>query len=221
MAHKSSQFAFENHILEAFKARDLKKAQWSEGLHHVVPHEHLSHISLHYQHAQYHLILFWIENLFTNAARWLGVRELARLSLDYIENNPFHTDDYIAHAEHFIEVISAKNKNIQVAQLESLMRCGLACWKVRSSAWKFESESTLKDSFQNIKKQIEMGQMAFVPSLGEWSVYELWQASTFGKLESSSGESDVWVVRRDNELTLSYERWTPQHYQQVISNQRL
>ncbi|MEY2987627.1 MAG: hypothetical protein RJB13_1148 [Pseudomonadota bacterium] len=217
MVNQHSHFAFENHILEAFKARDLKKLQWSEGLHHVVPHEYVSHISLHHQHAQYHLILFWIENLFSNAARWLGVRELARLSLDYIENSPFLTDNAIAHAEHFIEVIGSKNEIIQIAQLEALMRCGLACWKVRSAPWRTELDASMRGASQDIKKRIEFGQMAFVQSPGSWSVYELWQASAFGALDASTGESDVWVVRRDDELTLAYERWTPEQYQQLTS----
>lgn len=217
MANIHSHFAFENHIFDAFKARDSKKPLWSEELHHIVPHEHVAHISLHHQHAQYHLILFWIENLFSHAARWLGVRELARLSLDYIEHTPSPSANPVLHAENFIEVISSKNSNLQVAQLEALMRCGLACWKIRSAPWKAELESSIQESSELIKRKIECGQMAFVVSPGPWSVYELWQASMFGKLESTTGEGDVWSVRRDDALTLSYERWTTEQYRQFTN----
>lgn len=217
MANLHSRFAFENLIFESLKARESKTSQWLEGLHHVVPHEHVAHVSLHHQHAQYHLILFWIENLFANAARWLGVRELARLSLDYIENSRFFTDDPISHAQNFIEVIGSKNANTQVAQLEALMRCGMACWRVRSAPWSIDFDTSTRDSLHSFNKQVELGQIAFVQSPGPWSVYELWQASTFGKLDSFTDESDVWVVRRDDELTLSYERWTPERYMQMTS----
>lgn len=221
MPNPSSNFVFESQILEAFKSREQKKSQWSEGLHHIVPHEHVSHISLHHQHAQYHLILFWIENLFTNAARWLGVRELARLSLDYLENSTFHTDNVVAHAEQFIEVISKKNSNIQVAQLEALMRCGLACWKVRSAPWISDQKQIVGDSAAQLKKRVELGQMAFVESLGEWSIYDLWQASVFGRSESVAAENDVWVVMREDELSLSYERWSMEQFLQKTEGYRL
>jgi hypothetical protein len=220
MSQSHSHFSFESLILEAFKARDLKKVQWAEGLHHVVPHEHIAHISLHHQHAQYHLILFWIENLFSNAARWLGVRELARLCLDYIENTPFPSDDAVAHAEHFVETVSHKNGHLQVAQLEALMRCGLACWKVRSAAWRPDLAVIARDSSFSIKTLIEHGQMMCLESPGDWSVFDLWQSSESGRQDQTSQDKDVWVVSRSEEMKLVYEKWSTDKFQRLIGDQR-
>lgn len=222
MKHQQqTQFAFEQLILEAFRNRDHRKTHWAEGLHHIVPHDQYSHVALHHQHAQYHQVLFMLENLFPQAAQWLGVRELARLALDFLENNPIHTDNPLIHAEKLIEILSAKRSHLHVAQLETLLRCGLACWKVRSAKWRSDLSLMPRERNFSLQSLIEHKQAAFIESTGDWSVFDLWTSACAGKASEVSGQADVLMIFRKDEFTLEYEKWSLEQLQRVQSDQRV
>ena len=214
-------FAFENLLFEAFRARDEKKTHWADGLLHLVSHEQVPSVALHHQHSQYHLVLFWLENLFPQAAHWLGVRELARLALDFIENSPTQQSNPIAHAEQLLSVLAGKRAHLQVAKLEALMRCGLACWKLRSAQWRPDLSQLPRDKAFSLMTLIEHQQVAYVESLGEWSIFNLWQSAQSGQPSSSDGSKDVLLFFRKDELTLDFERWTVEQLKAQLDAQRV
>ena len=164
---QQGHFAFEYLLFESFRARDAKNSHWADGLLHVVPHEQLPQVALHHQHAQYHQVLFWLENLFPQAAQWLGVRELARLALDFLENSPIHSEDPILHAQKLIEILSTKRSHLHVAQLEALMRCGIAAWKVRSAKWRPDIATIPRERPFSFMTLVEQNQVV----IGLFSIY--------------------------------------------------
>lgn len=207
MKQQQTHFAFEQIVFEAFRNRDCKKTQWADGLLHIVPHEHIPRLSLHHQHSQYHQVLFWLENLFPQAAQWLGVRELARLSLDFLENNPCPSDDPVGQAENFVELLSTKRSHLHVSQLEALMRCGILCWKIRSAQWRSDLAMIPRERNFSLHTLIEHNQAGFFVSPGSWSVFDLWSSACTGKPLHTEGESDVLMIFRKNEYSLEFERW--------------
>lgn len=205
---RQCHFAFEQLLFESFRARDAKNSHWADGLLHVVPHELVPQVALHHQHSQYHQVLFWLENLFPQAAKWLGVRELARLALDFLENNPFHSEEPLHHAQKLIEILSRKRSHLHIAQLEALMRCGIAVWKVRSAKWRPDLAAIPRERPFSFMTLVEHNQAAYVESSGEWSIFNLWQSAQTGKAVEVQGDADVLVIFRKDELTLEFEQWT-------------
>lgn len=203
------RFSFENLLMEAFRLRDERKSHWADGLLHLVPHEQVAHVGLHHQHAQYHQVLFWIENLFPQAGQWLGARELARLILDFLENHPVYFESPVVHAEKLIDLLSSKRAHLHVAQLEALMRCGLACWNVRTAAWRADLGEIPRDRKFSFMTLIEHKQAAFVESPGPWSIFDLWDSAQSGKMREIGGEPDVFLVFRKDQHSLDFERIKP------------
>lgn len=215
---QQQRFSFEQLLMEAFRLRDERTSHWADGLLHLVPPEQISHVALHHQHAQYHQVLFWIENLFPQAGQWLGARELARLILDFLENHPAHYENPIVHAEKLIELLSSKRSHLHVAQLEALMRCGLACWQVRTASWRPDLMELPRDRNFSFMTLVEHKQAAFVESPGAWSLYDLWQSAQSGQLQEIAGEADVFVVYRKDQTTVEFERLKPEQLKQRIEN---
>jgi len=215
-----SRFSFENLLMESFRLRDERKSHWADGLLHLVPPEQIAHVGLHHQHAQYHQVLFWIENLFPQAGQWLGARELARLVLDFLENHPGCFESPIAHAEQLINILAAKRSHLHVAQLETLMRCGLACWKVRTAPWRSDFGELIRERKFSFVTLLEHKQAAFVESPGAWSVFDLWQSAQSGKMQEIGGDADAFVVFRKDQLSLEFERVQMAELQQWLGNQR-
>jgi len=215
---QQGHFAFEYLLFESFRARDTKNSHWADGLLHVVPHEQVPQVALHHQHAQYHQVLFWLENLFPQAAQWLGVRELARLALDFLENNPFHSEEPLLHAQKLIEILSKKRSHLHVAQLEALMRCGIAVWKVRSGKWRPDIAMIPRERPFSFMALVEHNQAAYVESSGEWSIFNLWQSAQTGKAVEVQGDGDVLAIFRKDELSLEFECWTTEQLKERIQS---
>ncbi|NBW81477.1 alpha/beta hydrolase [bacterium] len=154
--------AFEQLIFDAFRQRNEGKIHWSDGLLHVASHEQIPKIACHHQHSQYHVVLFWLENFFANAARWVGVRELARLALDFLENSKTTFRDAETAAYQFVDSLSAKREHQSVAQLECLMRCGLTVWKLRSAPWRQDLAQISKEKGFSVMTLVEHQQAAVV-----------------------------------------------------------
>ncbi len=206
--------------MESFRLRDERKSHWADGLLHLVPHEQVPHVGLHHQHAQYHQVLFWIENLFPQAGQWLGARELARLILDFLENHPGRFENPVAHAQKLIDVLSSKRSHLHVAQLETLMRCGLACWNVRTAAWRADLAELPRGREFSFMTLLEHKQAAYVESSGEWSVFDLWQSAQTGKMQEIRGDADVLVVFRKDQYTLDFEHWQPAELKERLGSYR-
>jgi hypothetical protein len=206
MKQQQNHFAFESLLIEAFINRDLKKSQWAEGLVHLVSHEQIPHVALHHQHDQYHQVLFCLENLFPQAAQWIGARELARLVLDFIENNPKPSEKFLTQAESLVEFLSTKRSFLHVAQLESLLRCGMACWKIRSAKWRPDVVLNAKEKNFSFMTLIECNQAAFIESSGPWSIYDLWTSASSGKMIECTAERDVILFLRKDEFNLDFEK---------------
>jgi hypothetical protein len=213
--------AFETKILDAFKERDLKHQHWADGLLHVVPHDHLQKLSYHHQHSQYHLVLYWLENFFPQAASWLGVRDLARLALDFIENTNLTNSDLEESANRFVESLTSKRMHQNVAQLECLMRCGLATWKLGAVGWRRDLSELPREKDFAFITLLEHKQAAFVEATGDWSATELWKSVAEGKNLQLSGKKDVIVFFRKDDCSIDYEQWSQEELSRKIENYRV
>lgn len=200
------RLGYESLILEAFQAREKKNSHWADPLIHLVPHDHLPSLAYHHQHSQYHLVLFWLENYFSHAARWMGVRELARLALDFLEQSQLSSEDADVSAARFVEFIRQKKQTHRsVAQLECLMRCGLACWKLSSAAWNPELSEWDRSNKDTLVSLIEHQHAAYVESEDEWSLSSLWTAVKGGGALQHSSAPDVLIFYRKNEFEIDCE----------------
>ncbi len=220
--HQShSHLAFESKILDAFGERDRRNAHWADDLIHVVPHDHLQKLSYHHQHSQYHLVLFWLENLFPQAALWVGVRDLARLALDFIENSKIINDDPEKSALQFVDSLIPKRAHQTVAQLECLMRCGLARWRLNSVAWRADLNALPRDKGFALLSLLEHQQAAYVESSGDWSITELWKSVSLGKTAESVGSKDVIMFFRRDDQTIDFEQWSPEELKKSLDDYRV
>lgn len=205
--------AFEQLIFDAFRQRNEGSNHWADGLVHVVSHDQFPKIACHHQHSQYHIVLYWLENFFANAARWIGVRELARLALDFLENSKTTCRDAETAAFQFVESLSAKRSHQSVAQLECLMRCGLAVWKLRSAPWREDLSRLSREKGFSLMTLVEHQQAAVVESTGDWSLGSLWSSTSVSRpsdaIESEhvSARDAIFFFRRD-ELNIDHEIWS-------------
>lgn len=213
--------AFESKIFDAFKERNKKNQHWADGLIHVLPHDHLQNLSYHHQHSQYHLVLYWLENFFPQAAAWLGVRDLARLALDFIENSDLTNKDQEKSALLFIESLSSKRMHQNVARLECLMRCGMAVWKLGTSSWRSDLADLPHQKDFAFITLLEHNQAAYVESTGDWSAAELWKSVSEGKSPEIAGQKDVVMFFRRDEYTIEFEQWSPDELNKKIENYRV
>ena len=213
--------AFENKIFDAFLERNQKNQHWVDGLIHVVPHDHLQNLSYHHQHSQYHLVLYWLENFFPQAAAWLGVRDLARLALDFIENTNLSNTGAEKSACLFIESLTSKRMHQNVAQLECLMRCGMAVWKLRSSAWRADLANLPHQKDFAFITLLEHNQAAYVEATGNWSAAELWKSVSEGKSLELAGEKDVVMFYRSDEFSIDFEQWSQETLNRKLETYRV
>ncbi|MFZ9519523.1 MAG: hypothetical protein ACO3A4_03505 [Silvanigrellaceae bacterium] len=210
IAETSSHLAFEQLIFEAFKQRNEGKNHWADGLIHVAAHEQISKIAYHHQHSQYHIVLYWLENFFANAARWIGVRELARLALDFLENSKTTCRDAESAALQFIDSLSGKREHPSVSQLECLMRCGMTVWRLRCAPFRHDLAQLSHDKGFSLMSLIEHKQAAVVESAGEWSLGSLWKStcnqgsSQILEVDAANKRDAVFFFRRD-ELNIDYD----------------
>ena len=214
--------AFEQLIFDAFRQRNEGKIHWSDGLLHVASHEQIPKIACHHQHSQYHVVLFWLENFFANAARWVGVRELARLALDFLENSKTTFRDAETAAYQFVDSLSAKREHQSVAQLECLMRCGLTVWKLRSAPWRQDLAQISKEKGFSVMTLVEHQQAAVVEATGDWSIGRLWKNTSGIRLdevqepEQPQVRDAVFFFRRD-EFRIDNEIWSITELKQKTS----
>lgn len=216
----AAHLAFEKLVFEAFHERDKNKPHWADGLLHVVSHDNVQKLACHHQHSQYHLVLFWLENLFPHAARWIGVRELARIALDFIEHSQLTSEDPVRSAHQFVDSLQAKRSHQNVAQLESLMRCGLARWKIGSVAWRADlAQVPRKNSFA-FMSLLEHQQAAYVESYGNWSIVELWKNILDPKSVQQDSAQDVIIFFRRDELIIEFEQWSSDDLKEILGDYR-
>lgn len=223
MAQQSSNvgathLGFESLILEAFLSREKNSPHWADSLIHVVPHNQTQSLAYHHQHSQYHLVLFWLENYFSQAALWMGVRELARLALDFLEQSRLSCVNAEISALQFSEFIGKKRDTHQnVSQLETLMRCGVACWRLSSASWNPELAQLSRDKKESLSLLIEHQHAAYVESDQGWSLGDLWNSALSLKPVQQSSAPDVLLFYRKNEFEIDFEVWPQSEFSRMMS----
>jgi hypothetical protein len=214
----TTHLGFESLILEAFLSREKNSPHWADSLIHVVPHNQTQSLAYHHQHSQYHLVLFWLENYFSQAARWMGVRELARLALDFLEQSHLSCVNAELSATQFLEFIGKKKHTHQnVSQLESLMRCGFAYWNLSATPWNPELAEVARDKKETLSLLLENKHAAFVASDEGWSLGDLWTAALTGKPAQMSSPADVLLFFRKNEFQIDFEAWPQAEFNKIMS----
>jgi hypothetical protein len=119
-----------------------------------------------------------------------------------------------------IELLALKRSHVHVCQLEALLRCGLACWKVRAATCRTDLISLPRERQFLFKTLLEHKQAAFVESPGSWSVFDLWQSAQGGKTDDIGGQQDVFVVYRKDQCSLDFERLQPYELQERLGSYR-